>query len=812
MIENDGLVNHTNVVLTSLEQLVSSLKDAETGGRGFVITGDERFLQSYNIAVGEIPQQIARLKQLTSDNPVQQRRFPELENLIDRKLSLVGEGVGLRRSQGFTRSQQFVASGAGKAEMDAIRGIVGSMQDEENRLLDERMKASAASSRKTLRGFGFATLLAIAFVIAIFGLLRREQQLRIQADESASQLRAIYENAAVGIKQVAPDGHLLMVNPALCRMLGYSKSELLQKSFTEVTHPDDRIREATLLEAMVRGERDFYELEKRCLRRDGSPIWVSMTSSMVRDSAGLPLYGVVVLQDIDERKQTQEALQASEERYRSLFNTMDEGFCIIEVIFDAEGRPADYRFLVLNAAFEKQTGLHEAQGKLMRDLAPDHEAHWFEIYGKIALTGEPLHFVNEARELNRWYDVRAYRVGEPELRRVAIIFNDISDNKRAEEALRASELQFRTLADAIPQLSWMANPDGWIFWYNQRWYEYTGTTPEQMQGWAWQSVHHPETLPKVIEKWQASIVTGEFFEMVFPLRGADGVFRPFLTRVVPVKDAEGKVIRWFGTNTDISAQKQAEEQIRELNQQLEDRVRRRTAELETANKELEAFSYSVSHDLRGPLRTMDGFSQALMEDHSGGLDEKGRHYLDRIRAAAQRMGHLIDDLLQLSRLSRAEMQIRPVDLSAMALKVIDELQGSEPARIVDVHIEPGLVVRGDPGLLHVAMYNLLTNAWKFTSRRERALIEFGRVSDRSLPAFFVRDNGAGFDMQYAEHLFSPFQRLHAEEQFKGTGIGLATVQRIIRRHYGRIWAEAAEGKGATFYFELGSRIDPPAIS
>jgi PAS domain S-box-containing protein len=276
------------------------------------------------------------------------------------------------------------------------------------------------------------------------------------------------------------------------------------------------------------------------------------------------------------------------------------------------------------------------------------------------------------------------------------------------------------------------------------------------------------------------------------------------SRWVLQRDKNGQPSGVMEINNDITARVQAEQQLRELNQQLEDRVRRRTAELETANKELEAFSYSVSHDLRGPLRTMDGFSQALMEDHASSLNEKGQHYLNRIRTAAQKMGQLIDDMLQLSRLTRAEMRVRPIDLSEMATKLIEELRASEPGRQVDVHIEPGLEVTADPGLLQVALYNLFTNAWKFTSRRERALIEFGQVSNGLRTAFFVRDNGAGFDMRYADHLFSPFQRLHAEEDFKGTGIGLATVHRIIRRHDGRIWAEAAEGQGATFYFELGS--------
>jgi PAS domain S-box-containing protein len=327
-------------------------------------------------------------------------------------------------------------------------------------------------------------------------------------------------------------------------------------------------REMYAIQRALRGE-TAIGVEYKIRRKDTSEAWIgSISFSPIRDNEGAIIGAVITARDITEAKRAEEALQESEKRYRNLFNSMNEGFCVIEVLFDTDGNAEDYRFLEINDAFEKQTGMHDAVGKRMRDLAPDHEAHWFEIYGRVAMTGEPEHFINEAKALNRWYDVHAYRVGQPEQRRVAIVFNDFSDYKRAEEALRASEEQFRNLANAIPQLCWTANADGWITWYNERWYEYTGTTPEQMEGWGWQSVHDPSALPSVLERWKDSIATGNPFDMVFPLRGADQVFRPFLTRVMPVKDADGKVVRWFGTNTDISERQQAEEQLKKLNRTL----------------------------------------------------------------------------------------------------------------------------------------------------------------------------------------------------------------------------------------------------
>jgi light-regulated signal transduction histidine kinase (bacteriophytochrome) len=248
--------------------------------------------------------------------------------------------------------------------------------------------------------------------------------------------------------------------------------------------------------------------------------------------------------------------------------------------------------------------------------------------------------------------------------------------------------------------------------------------------------------------------------------------------------------------------KDNELEITQHRDHLEERVRHRTAELDASNKELEAFSYSVSHDLRAPLRAIDGFSLALVEDYGDQVDEAARGYLDRVRRAAQRMGELIDDMLLLSRVSRSEMHYARVDLSSLAEHLIQELRSGEPGRNVQVDIAPGLVANGDERLLRILLQNLLGNAWKFTGKASQAKIEFDTRMAGSEQVFFVRDNGAGFDMRYVANLFGAFRRLHSDDEFPGTGIGLATVQRIINRHGGRVWAEGEVGRGATFSFVL----------
>jgi len=281
----------------------------------------------------------------------------------------------------------------------------------------------------------------------------------------------------------------------------------------------------------------------------------------------------------------------------------------------------------------------------------------------------------------------------------------------------------------------------------------------------------------------------------------DGLMVPVSYSASPIV-LHGKLVGLVLAFRDIEARKMNEAAIRALNAELEQRVLERTAELQASNEELVSFAYSVSHDLRAPLRAIDGFSRILARSYRDAVDDQGRDYLDRISAASQRMGQLIDDLLNLSRITRAELRREAVDLSALVRGIADDLLAAEPTREVTFEIQDGLVVRGDARLLRGALENLLRNAWKFTSKEPAARIEFGKATNKGRPAFFVRDNGAGFDMAYVDKLFGAFQRLHRPTEFEGNGIGLATVQRIIRRHGGEVWAQGDVDKGATFYISL----------
>jgi len=261
--------------------------------------------------------------------------------------------------------------------------------------------------------------------------------------------------------------------------------------------------------------------------------------------------------------------------------------------------------------------------------------------------------------------------------------------------------------------------------------------------------------------------------------------------------------KYWITFTDITDFRQLVEKNLQLNLEMEQRVTERTAELKVSYQEMESFAYSVSHDLRAPLRSIDGFSLAILEDYGEKLDEKGKDYLHRVRAATQKMGLLIDDILKLSRITRCELTLETLNLSELAGIIAEELQSAEPERKVDIVIEKGLITQGDAGLINVALNNLLGNAWKFTSSHAEARIEFGSRKVKGETAYFVSDNGVGFDPQYKDKLFVTFQRLHTEQEYPGTGVGLSLVQHIIHRHGGKVWAEGAVERGATLWFTVG---------
>jgi PAS domain S-box-containing protein len=486
---------------------------------------------------------------------------------------------------------------------------------------------------------------------------RAEQAFR----ESEERLRAIYDNAAIGIKELTLDGRILQVNPKLCQTLGYTAVELVQLSAQQIVHPEDWQNEQALLARLRSGEIESYVLEKRYLRKDGVPVWVRVTSSLTRGP---------------------------------------------------------------------------------------HEPH-----------------------------------------RISVV-EDITDRKRTEEALRETEDQFHLLADSIPQLAWIAQPDGHIIWYNKRWYEYTGTTFEEMAGWGWQAVHDPAELPRVLASWKASLAKGEPWDETFPLRRHDGAMRWHLSRAMPLRDHRNRVVRWFGTNTDITDRREMEEALKD------------------ADRRKDEFLAMLGHELRNPLAGIVNGVQVLKMVGGGTQDVQAMREV--IERQAHHMTRLIEDLLDVSRISRGKIQLRKerVDLVELVRTTVEghrlQLEAGRLALSLQLPARP-FFVYADPTRLAQVVGNLLHNAQKFTDPGGQVAVAVAEESLGRFAVLSVRDTGIGLEPAALTRVFEAFHQANAslDRNRGGLGLGLALVKGLVEMHGGEVTAcSQGLGHGTEFRVRL----------
>jgi PAS domain S-box-containing protein len=343
---------------------------------------------------------------------------------------------------------------------------------------------------------------------------------------------------------------------------------------------------------------------------------------------------------------------------------------------------------------------------------------------------------------------------------------------------------FRAAADQAPQVMWIVNDKGAVTYLNRFWYELVGGAPPQWYGHDWMQCVHPDDVEQMREKWRVASAGGRIFEGTRRVRGRDGAWHILSYRAVPVHE-RGELAGWVGMDSDITE------------------LVTMQAALRSANQELEKFAYTVSHDLRSPLVTIEGFIGRLRRELGDSASASARHYMERVILASQHMERLVEGLLALSQADRRKLRLEDVDIGAMARDILDMLTRQQPERIAQITVEPGLLAHADRGLVTSLLDNLLGNAWKFTAGRARTEIVVGRANGSAGEAvFYVKDNGTGFDMAHAADVFTAFERLHDTPEYPGLGIGLATVQRVVARHGGRTWAEAEPGKGACFFFAL----------
>lgn len=629
---------------------------------------------------------------------------------------------------------------------------------------------------------------------------------RDAAEAERDRLISVLEATTDLVSMAEPNGNILYVNRAGRRMTGLADQPTADLRIAQF-HPPwayDLIVHQGIPAAIRAGA---WSGETALLGPDGHEIPVSQVILSHRDGEGRLEYLSTIMRDITEQKRLEGQL-------RHFMDTLEEAQAIAHLgswdldLATGKASWSEEEFRLLG--YEPGAVESSVDNFLVRVHPDDRDRVFAEM--QAAMTREDGHYRVEHRvalpDGAERIVLEQGRVTFDDARRPLRMVGttlDVTEARRAERELQAHRHRLEELVaertrevrdqaiiiDQIHDAVVSTDLDGCITGWNQgaeRLFGYTaGEAMGQDIGMLYfdRDALQREVVQPLREKGAHEV------EVV--LRRKDGMAIDVLLSLSLRRDEEGRPVGMIGYSLDISARKQAQRQLEQ-----------RSDELATANRELEAFSSSVSHDLRAPLRAIDGFSQALQEDYGERLDEVGRDYLRRVRTAAQRMSTLIDDLLKLSRISRCPMQPAAVDLSRMAAEILDELKEQQPGRNIAISVQPGLTAWGDAGLLRTALENLLGNAWKYTGRTAAARIEVGSEQTEAGTVFHVRDNGAGFDMRYADKLFGAFQRLHHPSEFEGTGIGLATVQRIIHRHGGRIWAQASLGEGATFLFTLGS--------
>ncbi len=918
--EAQGWVAHTYQVMNSAESVLSLMKDAETGERGFLLTGEPAYLAPYDAALAALPRGLQELKNLTADNPRQQARWIEINRLTAERLAVLKHAIAVRRAGDLDAAVAVVRAGRGAESMNALRSLLDEAIAEENRLLAERTAEAEAQGSRARWVLGLGSAVLILLLVAASVVIEREtvrrEELTLALLQHANLLEQAHDSLltwrlggaigywsrgaetqfgytreeamgraahallathhSLGMEQIeallerdgqwkgeltvtAKDGRKLIVesqwtqavdahgnktvleanrditerkraeaenlllataieqaaetvvitdreakiqyvNPAFTRTTGYSREDVRDGNPRILkSGQHDAAFYQGMWSTLTAGKLWHGEFTNR--RKDGTLYNEEATIAPVRDSSGELTNYIAIKYDITERKQKEQALRESESMLRLFVRHAPAAIAMLD---------REMRYLVVSKRWnaDYRLGDRDLRGLSHYEVFPEISEGWKEIHQRCLAgaveTCKEDRFPRPDGAID-WlsWEVRPWRRVDESIGGIIIFSELITERKQAEEALEDSELRYRQLferSESALALHEMitddqGNPTDYRFVdVNPAFERTTGLMRSQILGRS-----ALEVLPDLEAYWIK--LYGRVAET-----GEPAVFESFtrsLGRHYAGSAYSPRPHQFAVSFMDITERKQAEEKVRLLNLELEERVRSRTAELEAANRELEAFAHSVSHDLRAPLRSIDGWSLALLEDCGQQLNAQGQKYLDRVRSEAQRMGKLIDDLLHLSRVSRGELIPRPIDLSALAETIAARLRESHPGRAIEFKIAPHLKGTGDPRLLEVALTNLLDNAAKFTEPCTAPQVEFGRTEIEGVPAFFVRDNGVGFNMAYAGMLFAPFQRLHKTSEFPGTGIGLATVQRVIHRHGGRIWADAQVGAGATFYFTLG---------
>jgi PAS domain S-box-containing protein len=850
LAENNGRVIHTYEVLAELQATTVAIQELETGTRGYLLTRNPEFLEPAREAPERARAAVDHLRSLVADDPTQADRAGALDRAIAAKIRENSRQIEAANGGDAAAAQQLVAAGAGRQTMDEIRRLVATMAAAERGLLEVRLARAEASTARTLFALGTGLAASLGLLGMIFLRLRREVAARTQL---AGELRQSEESLAVTLHSIgdavlATDtaGRVTLMNGVAEQLTGWASDAARGRPVGEVfriihEHTREPVRvpvDDVLATGQVQALANFTAL----IARDGRERSIADSAAPIRGGDGRILGAVLVFRDVTESRRAQEQLDRFFEVSLDLLGIADR----------------EANFKRVNPVVTDMLGWtpEEFMARSYLDLIhPDDRPAAERTLARLIEGEKVLHFENRSRHKDGTWRVLAWRLA-PAGGLIHCTARDVTEAKQAEQRIRElnAELQERSdrLAAAnaglersraelnsilvsLPGLYLVLKPDFKIAAASDAYLQATMTRRDQIMGVSMLEVFPDNpgdptadgqrnlraSLERVLRTKAADMMALQKYD----IRRPDGTWEERYWTPInsPLLGPDGEVVYIIHRAEDVTefvkqqrASKESDPALRVRMEQMQAevfessrKVQLAVRQLESANKELEAFSYSVSHDLRAPLRHVQGYVEMLARESQGALSEKGRRFLRTISDAAREMGVLIDDLLSFSRMGRAEMRETEVDTAQLVAEVREALARESVGREIRWTVGELPAVRGDAPMLRLVFVNLLGNAVKYTRRCAVAEIEVGcagREEDRLV--FFVRDNGAGFDMKYADKLFGVFQRLHRADEFEGTGIGLATVRRIVGRHGGRTWAEGRLNAGATFHWTLPAAHAP----